>query len=202
MQKFVMFTLCVTIVAFAMLICAVSGRFGYDAVSGATVYEHDPSAKMPPPSDTYEVLGQLEGLKSYAVKYDDYFYRGGEFFSEDGPETLRKLGIRTIISITPNDMEREAAREYGFNLVEMDFSKKKGLTEADLEKLLETFENDKGPVYIHCHGGTHRGGILGMVYRVHRLGWKWEKALMEFGRLGGSLRDDHIMLESIRKTEK
>ena len=54
------------------------------------------------------------------------------------------------------------------------------------------------PLYVHCHGGTHRAGVLGVAYRIHKCGWPWEKALLEHGRLGGSLKDDHIMLASIR----
>ena len=40
-----------------------------------------------------------------------------------------------------------------------------------------------------------------MAYRVHVLEWPFEKALVEFGRLGGDLLADHTMLEAVRRGE-
>lgn len=83
--------------------------------------------------------------------------------------------------------------------MEMPFDKKTGLPPADLKRYLALFTKDNMPIYVHCHGGTHRDGTLGVAYRVHTCGWDWDKALLEHARLGGSLKDDHVMLESIRK---
>ncbi len=56
-----------------------------------------------------------------------------------------------------------------------------------------------GPLYVHCHGGTHRGGVLMLFVRLHVEGWPLEKALVEFGRLGGDLKGDHPKIEVVRK---
>ena len=67
-----------------------------------------------------------------------------------------------------------------------------------LDLYLDTIRSDSGPFYVHCHGGTHRGGILGMAYRMYVQNWTYEKALIEFGLLGGSLMKDYKMIQAVR----
>lgn len=167
-----------------------------DAVSGATSKYIHGQVVLPPPADSYEVVGVVDGLKNYVIKYDDTLYRGGEPFAESALQSLEKLGVRTVVSITPTEHERKLCRENNLALVEIPFEKTKGLSRADLELYLNTIRAGSGPFYVHCHGGTHRGGVLGFAYRVHIQGWDYNKALVEFGRLGGDLLSDHIMLES------
>ena len=174
----------------------------HDSITGATPkYEHGETV-LPPKAATYEVVGVVDGLKKYVVKYDDSFYRGGEPFADSAVQSLKEYGIRTIISITPTEDERALCLEHGFTLVEIPFKKTAGLSSEDLQRYLKTIRTGASPFYVHCHGGTHRGGVLGVAYRLHIQGWPYEKALVEHGRLGGDLLADHIMLESVRKTSQ
>jgi len=111
-------------------------------------------------------------------------------------------GIRTIVSITPTDHERNLCRSNDFTLVEIPFQKEGGLSSEDLRRYLKTIKTGVGPFYVHCRGGTHRGGVLGVAYRIHIQGWTYEKALVEYGRLGGDLLADCKMLDSIRNTQR
>ena len=52
------------------------------------------------------------------IRYDERFVRGGEFCSDRAAESLRAWGIPTVISVTPNDREREFCRRHGLPLVE------------------------------------------------------------------------------------
>lgn len=170
-----------------------------DAVSSATKkYDPNKSIELPEKSDTYEVLGKLEGLKNFAVKYDGNFFRGGELYEPSGIETLKKLGVKTIVSITPSDTERELAKENNIKLVELVFDSQNGLSEEKIEAFLKVLNEVYYPVYAHCHSGSHRGGILGILYRIQKSGWNWDKAVDEFVKLGGDLEKDKIMLESIK----
>lgn len=105
--------------------------------------------------------------------------------------------MRTVISITPSDREREFCQRHGLALVEIPFDKQSGPSRSDLARFLETVRSGNGPFYVHCVGGTHRGGILGIAYRVHAQDWPRDKALVEYGRLGGDLKTDHAMLEAV-----
>ncbi len=171
-----------------------------DAISGATTkYVRNKSTILPPKSDSYITIGSMPGLKGFVVKYDDNFYRGGELYSEEGIQSLKSLNILTILSVTPTEVERKMAKKYGLALFEIPFTKDTGLSEVDLQKAIHILKKENMPIYVHCHGGTHRGGILGIVYRIYKNNWSLEKALLEYGYLGGSLKDDQKMIQSIKK---
>lgn len=172
-----------------------------DAVSGASSDAYQ-EVIFPPPGDDYEVIGVADGLKSFLVKYDETLIRGGEPYNGTAARTLKKYGVKTIISITPNDQERKFCANNGFELVEVEFSKDPGPSKESLDLYLQTIKNGSAPFYVHCHGGTHRGGILGMVYRMHVRNWTYEKALIEFGLLGGSLMKDHKMTGVVKSYGK
>ncbi len=154
---------------------------------------------LPPKGYDYEVLGVKDGLKSWAVKYDGVLLRGGEIHADSAAAAFKDWGVKTVISIVPGDKERDFCKRHNLALVEIPFAKTKGPSAADLKLFLDTVRKGAGAFYVHCVGGAHRGGILGVAYRVHVLQWPYERALVEFGRLGGSLKDDHAMLEAVRQ---
>ena len=90
-----------------------------------------------------------------------------------------------MISITPTDLERLICEKHELELVELPFEKEKGVPQASFDKLVDILKNGKKPVYIHCHGGTHRGGLLCFAYRTAVLGWETDKAKKEYEILGG-----------------
>ncbi|MDH3982130.1 MAG: hypothetical protein OES84_04435 [Kiritimatiellaceae bacterium] len=169
-----------------------------DGTTGATKVYGKNEIVLPPPSGDYEVLGSQKGLKGFAIRYDGKLYRGGEPYDDSAAQTLHDWGVKTIISITPTELERKFCHDHGFQLIEIPFSKTKGPTVADLNRFKNTIQTGSGPFYMHCVGGSHRGGVLGVTYRTHLLDWPYEKALVEYGRLGGDLKGDHNMLEAVR----
>lgn len=171
-----------------------------DVVSGATTPHGQ--IMLPPTNHHYRVIGHLEGLNNYVVEYDPTFYRGGQIYIEDlAAEALQERSIKTIISVTPSDEERAFCKANGFTLVEIPFDKT-GPTPESYARYIEALENNEPPFYIHCKGGTHRAGILGAAYRMHVQKWSLERAVVEYGRLGGDLRADHAMLETLRSLQQ
>lgn len=170
-----------------------------NGVSGATpAYAAGDRGPTPPACGEYEVLGVKEGIKSWAIRYDDTLVRGGEFYDDRAAEALREWGVKTVISITPNEKERDFCRRHGFALVEIPFDKTHGPSPADIRLFLDTIKTGTPVFYVHCIGGTHRGGLLGVAYRLHILRWPYERALVEFGRLGGDLKTAHPLLEAVK----
>jgi protein tyrosine/serine phosphatase len=168
-----------------------------DVVSAATMMKHE-IVVHPPTNSLYQVYAHQEGLKNYLVKYDDQVYRGGEIYIEDlALEVLEGFQIKTIISVTPTPEERAFCSAHGFNLVEVPFDAT-GPTAEDFKVLFAAFEEDQGPYYMHCKGGTHRAGILGAAYRMGVQGWSFDQAVIEYGRLGGDLKSDHVLIEKLR----
>jgi protein tyrosine phosphatase (PTP) superfamily phosphohydrolase (DUF442 family) len=177
---------------FALVSAGCDG--GYSAKTGASA-KH--KVKLPLEGETYDVVGQVEGLDNFVVRYDDRFYRGGQVASSKGARWLREKGVRTVISVTPDDAERALVAEHGMMLVELPFETGK-MSPAHVAAYLHAIDRNPGPYYVHCHGGTHRGGVLGVAWRMHVEGWAYEQAEAEFDRLGGDPVADAQMLEAVR----
>jgi len=179
--------------------CHSSSSSSPDAVSGATSHAAHTSVTLPTEVGDYDVLGERDGLNGFVVKYDDTVYRGGEPYADSAAKTLRKLGVKTIVSITPTEYEREFCHKYRFVLVEIPFDKNSGITPEDSIRLREAIQTGDGSFYLHCKGGSHRGGVMGAAYRIFILGWSSEKAIAEYDRLGGDLVADQKMLDALRR---
>ena len=154
---------------------------------------------LPPDSAMYKVIGVVDGIDMFVVQYDQRLFRGGDPYSAQAFEFFKQRGIATIISVTPDDRERDLTRRYGMTLVEIPFDRLVGPTPGDLEKFIDTIKKGQGPFFLHCRSGARRAGALGVAYRMHFLKWPYENALVEFSLLGGRFKDDHGMLTRVRE---
>lgn len=180
----------------AAVITAVSCKKEVDAYTSATIKSG--TITLPKAGDSYKVLGVIPGLQNYAVKYDSNYYRGGMFTGIEGMKQLKKHGIKTVISVTPNDLERLLAEKFDVNLIELEFDHE-GVPTKILKEFLAALNDKPGPYYVHCHGGTHRAGTLSFAYRVIKQGWSYEKAEKEFIALGGHIDKDAKLIGSVKK---
>jgi protein tyrosine phosphatase (PTP) superfamily phosphohydrolase (DUF442 family) len=155
-------------------------------------------APLPPSGDTYKVIGFRDGIRFYVIQYNDKIYRGGDILSRAGAESLRTLGIKTIIAVTPNDQERTLAREFGFKLVEIPFGWY-DMKKADLDQFLAAVDAGPTPVYVHCMGGDLRAGILAAHYRIHREGWTFDRAIEEYRRLDANYWDSLDLVKVLKE---
>ena len=170
-----------------------------DAVTQASPHKSSKKVTLPPKGADYEVVGVKEGLSGYMIKYDDKIYRGGQMTTQKGLDFLKTLDIKTVVTITPDEDERKYVVAEGMKLVEVPFDKKDGPSKDVLDKFLAAVKASEGPVYVHCHGGTHRAAILAALYRMKVLGWDYNRTAVEFGTLGGDLKGDHGMLTRMRQ---
>ena len=118
----------------ALLLSFVGCASSPDAMSGAT-----PHGKMelPEPGDSYEVIGKVQGIKKFVVRYDNGIVRGGEFLSEEGMKRIRDMKVKTIVSVTPTSLEEELCKKYGITLVKMPFAKEKGPLSQEIGLFLQ-----------------------------------------------------------------
>jgi protein tyrosine phosphatase (PTP) superfamily phosphohydrolase (DUF442 family) len=173
-----------------------------NAVTMATKDYASEKVTLPLDGKDYKILGQLTGLKNFAVAYEDSLIRGGEVYHDDAADVLNQYGIKLIISVTPNDKERAFCQKYGFELLEMPFDKNDGPKQALIATFLDAVDQASGSVYVHCHGGTHRAGALCMAHRVHTQKWDTERALLEYLKLGGDLQTDQGMIKRVMNYQK
>lgn len=197
------FQLRLVLMFFLMLNCAMQIARAEETGScdSVTPYESGFRGVLPPGADNwnhqhYEVIGEKEGLKNWLIRYDDHLFRGGELESADGAQSLADLGIKTVFAITSPDQERRWLEGVGIEVVDLSFDKNASLSEQHIEHIADQVSSSPAPAYVHCVGGTQRGGVVGVIYRLTQ-GWKPDQALLEFAYLGGSLKDNNETLKSV-----
>ncbi len=117
-----------------------------------------PPSPTPPaaPSLSAPAPVTLPGLHN-VVAYHDNFYSGGVPESPAAFDTLKSLGIKTVISVDGAIPDVQSAKSRGIRYIHLpigyngfDDTRRLELARATRDAL-----ND-GPVYIHCHHGKHR----------------------------------------------
>lgn len=86
---------------------------------------------------------------------------------EAGFDSLKDLGVRTVISVDAAMPDLELAKERGMRYIHIPI-KYSGITTEQRTALALALKDSDGPIYVHCHHGKHRGpaaaaiGLVGM----------------------------------------
>ncbi len=92
----------------------------------------------------------------HVLRVADRIYTGGEPDGDEGFATLAKLGIKTVVSVDGAKPQVEEASRHGLRYVHIPIGYEGVSREAGLA-LAKLVRDAKGPFYIHCHHGQHRG---------------------------------------------
>lgn len=166
---------------------AIPQKASEDATTSAS---QKANSWLPEKDSTYQIIGYKKGLKGFAVEYNENLYRGGNILSAEGAKILQEKGIRTVISVTPDDNIKTLCNTFGFNNIEMFYDYGK-LTDSITSSFLNVLDNNEAPFYIHCFSGKQRAGLLCAISRVYTNNWSFEDAEAEYGKLGGKVKEDH-----------
>lgn len=98
---------------------------------------------------------QAEGLHN-VLRLSDRIYSGSSPAGDEGFRSLRRLGIRTAISVDGARPEVEKARRFGLRYVHLPIGYD-GVPRDRALQLARAVRDLPGPVYVHCHHGKHRG---------------------------------------------
>lgn len=171
------------------------GTSQVDAVSQATK-----EWQWPPFGYTYQVT-VVPGIDGYIIVYDDNLYRGGAL-SPEAAGQLKNFGVKTVITIDPDPELEKVVKPAGLKLVTFNWKNRGIMEQGDLEQFLELIKKNKAPFYLHSKEENQDAGILAAIYRIHVENWPYEKTIIEYGRVGGSLKDDDRLLRAIMKKEQ
>jgi protein tyrosine phosphatase (PTP) superfamily phosphohydrolase (DUF442 family) len=100
-------------------------------------------------------LVEAEGLHN-VLRISDKIYSGS---GPEGPKSfaaLRRLGIKTVISVDGARPDVELARRHGLRYVHIPIGYN-GVLRPQALQLAKAVRDLPGPVYVHCHHGKHRG---------------------------------------------
>jgi protein tyrosine phosphatase (PTP) superfamily phosphohydrolase (DUF442 family) len=122
-----------------------------DPAVDASASTHEPPA-WPGPKKVEEHYAGLENV----MRVSDRIYSGSEPHGAEAFQSLRKLGVKTIVSVDGARPNVEAARAAGIRYVHIPIGYGGVSAEAGAA-FARLVQDAESPFYIHCHHGKHRG---------------------------------------------
>jgi len=118
-----------------------------------------------------------------ARRVSEGLYRGAQP-SEQGFDSLRELGVRTVVNLRGDDTDhnRFDVGEFTYYRIPMDVFHP--LTSQVIEFLRIATDAAAQPVFLHCKHGADRSGLLIAMHRVVIDGWTPDQAVAEMTRGG------------------
>ncbi|HEV8482811.1 MAG TPA: dual specificity protein phosphatase family protein [Blastocatellia bacterium] len=136
-------------------------------------------------------------IKNFGCINED-FYRGAQP-SEKDYASLASAGVKTVIDLQQEGegREQEFVEGAGMKFFRIGLSDSSWPSPQKAEEFLKIVnEPANQPVFVHCHGGRHRAGIMTAIYRMTHDGWTADRAYSEMKQYGfesgfghGSLKD-------------
>jgi protein tyrosine phosphatase (PTP) superfamily phosphohydrolase (DUF442 family) len=97
----------------------------------------------------------MAGLHN-VLRVSDKLISGSSPEGKAGFESLRDLGVQTIISVDGARPDVEMAHQSGLRYVHLPVGYD-GISQEQAAKLARAVRDLPGPIYLHCHHGMHRG---------------------------------------------
>lgn len=116
-------------------------------------------------------------------RVSDVYYRGAQPTAE-GLAELRKLGVKTVVSLRGFASERSMAERAGLHYEHIRFKTWHPEMEDVRRFLAIVTDPANQPVFVHCQHGADRTGMMTAIYRIVAGGWNKEDAVAEM-RDGG-----------------
>jgi protein tyrosine phosphatase (PTP) superfamily phosphohydrolase (DUF442 family) len=106
----------------------------------------------------------------------DAVYRGGQP-SREGIETLRSMGVRTVLDLRADAVpwEREAVKAAGMTYVNIPMVAS-DVDPGKLARALDVLRTAERPVFLHCRHGRDRTGLSVAAYRLVDQPDQWTRA--------------------------
>ncbi len=96
----------------------------------------------------------MPGLHN-VIHVTDKLYNGSSPEEDAGFDSLKKLGIKTILSVDGAKPDVVRARKFGLQYVHLPIGYD-GVSQEQAMKLAKAVRDLPGPIYLHCHHGKHR----------------------------------------------
>lgn len=126
------------------------------------------------------------------------FYRAGQMSNPELIETVKRLGIKSVIDLRFGDdepppnvpTEEETTKALGGSYYHLR-SKSSELPQLEeVQKLIEVYDTAERPLLVHCSSGTHRSGFASAVWVLTQDQDAREKALDQFSPRFGFFKSE------------
>jgi protein tyrosine phosphatase (PTP) superfamily phosphohydrolase (DUF442 family) len=108
----------------------------------------------------------------------DGLYRGAQPDAA-GMARLRQLGIKTVVNLRDSHKDNDQISSGGLKYVGIKVNTFTPKAEQLVEFLRVACDPNSAPVFVHCHRGIDRTGMMCAVYRIVVCGWDKEEAIDE-----------------------
>ena len=135
----------------------------------------------------------VHGVISNFRKINDRLYAGARP-GEKGVEELARMGIKAILNLESGvfdrqpkevEQERRLAEKHGIRFYAIPMHPLSAPRREDVDKALRLIADPQNqPVFVHCHEGKDRTGVVIAAYRVRVDGWSRERAYEEMKKYG------------------
>ncbi len=161
-----------------------------------------------PMIDIYAPLKETDGLNNLGTVAYAQLYRGGMPVGEHNYDSLADLGIKTVINLKIEDSAVEYVgeqnnllkREIGLHYIPLPNVAAPTMQQA-MEFLTIVYNTDMKPVFVHCHRGSDRTGIMAAVFRITQ-GYSAPWALVEAEKYNIASSFHHYKIEFVYDFEK
>ena len=117
---------------------------------------------------------------------NETFYRGAQPKGRDYDD-LAAMGVKTVIDLQEDGErnEQQMVEGAGMKFYRIGLSDSSWPSRDKPEQFLKIVNDPSNqPVFVHCHGGRHRAGIMTAVYRMTHDAWTAERAYAEMKEYG------------------
>lgn len=112
---------------------------------------------------------KIRGLEN-TFRLSPNLYSGSDPHGVETLRALKKLGVRTIISVDGVTPDVETAKKLGIRYVHLPIGYD-GVPRDQAVRMVKAVETLPGPVYVHCHHGIHRGPASAAICGMATEGW-------------------------------
>jgi len=102
-------------------------------------------------------------------------YSGAQPKGQAGFESLKRLGVKTIVSVDGARPDLERARSHGLRYVHLPVGYG-GIEREQAIRLTKVARDLPGPLFVHCHHGQHRGPTAAALCGLATAGWSRDLA--------------------------
>lgn len=138
-----------------------------------------------PMLDLYAPLKETEEILNFGVVEENQLYRGGMLVGSENYDNLKEFGVKTVINLKIEDSAIEFVSEQNALLkrnillyyIPMPNVAAPSIVQA-MEFLTYVYDVYTKPVFVHCHRGADRTGVMVAIFRITQ-GYTAAKALLE-----------------------
>ena len=164
-QHLVSFLLGVLTCAAASALLLPIGGCGNDADATAPLVDLPPEMTQGKvPGVTYDSHLEPEGLHGY-IRWSRKVGQGAQPEGEAAFKNLKALGYKTILTVDGAIPQVELARKYGLRYIHVPIGYD-GITKEQAAQIVKAVRVSKGPIFVHCHHGVHRGPAAAQLCRM------------------------------------